>query len=91
LLLHRPHIYGASLILERIRKTILHHVIRTVDHIARNAAPSNYDDFVALLRPSDTIVSFNWDTLLDRALGTTTPHHIVMLGRIGASHNFAAD
>lgn len=65
-----PHLFGTTAF-ESIREAVLDHIVWCVDDGARQADPGIYNAFVEAFVGTDTVVSFNWDTLLDRALTTS--------------------
>jgi len=75
-----PHLFGATAF-ESIREAVLDHIVWCVDDNARHADPGIYNAFVEAFVGTDTVVSFNWDTLLDRALTTSVVGQSLLEGR----------
>jgi len=60
--------------LQLARKYVLRLLRSTLMRLHRNGPPSNgeYERLVSRLGPTDTVITFNWDLLLDEAFGRTS-------------------
>jgi hypothetical protein len=79
---------GASLLV--IRNQLLDYIRRIIGLCTRNAFGAYSHMLVDNLRPDDSVLTFNWDLLLDDSFVSTShrlPHYNNFLARMGAMDN----
>lgn len=52
---------------ERIMPLFLHTLARTIQEMSPDESPQYYRNFASKLRPGDTVITLNWDCLLEKA------------------------